>query len=261
MQVDLGRSGAHAVRDRERAAPFGWHDRAFHRREDWLRITVGDRQDGNLGEDGDVLEIQPLRVLGGADAGRQRVTGVDLHLHDTAALHALGRAHRALGEDGSYGVTIVARVGVNQTSDRAVLRRNLGLDAAPGSAVARDDDRAFHAYAVPGEHLVVRGDAVIHIDDRRGDIAVDRVDVVRRQLLRLLRGCRVARDRGFMERETEVRGRHHLDGPLERRRIQHVERFDLRIESIRLELREEPFGVVLVIGRADVMRAGAQALE
>ena len=72
-----------------------------------------------------------------------------------------------VGKHVAVAVAVVARIGVDQAADRAVLGRDLRLDAAPRLAVARDDDRAFHRDAVALELLVVLGPAVVHVDERR----------------------------------------------------------------------------------------------
>src|SRR5204862_91651 len=57
---------------------------------------------------------------------------------------------------------------------------------------------------------------------------------------------------------AERRGRDELHDALLGRGEQHVERLDARVEPGTLELGEDPVGVVLVVGRADVMRARRQ---
>ena len=103
-----------------------------------------------------------------------------------AALHAIRRTPGALGENVALGVAIVARIGIDQAADRAVLGGDLGLDAAPGDAVARDHDGALNGDAQAVQFLVVSGNAVVDVDERRGDVTVDRVGVVGRELLGLL---------------------------------------------------------------------------
>ncbi len=78
------------------------------------------------------------------------------------------------------------RVGVNQAANGAVLGGNLGLDAAPGVVVARDDNLSLDGDAHALELLVVLGDSVVDVDKRSGDVAVDRVSVIGGQLLGLL---------------------------------------------------------------------------
>ncbi len=53
-----------------------------------------------------------------------------------------------------------------------MLLRELGLEAAPAAAVAREDDLAADADAALRERLIIVGHAVIDVDHRRGDVAV-----------------------------------------------------------------------------------------
>ena len=143
-----------------------------------------------------------------------------------------------------------------------MLGRDLRLDAAPRAAVARDDDRALHRDAVARELVVVGGDAVVDVDERRGDVAVDRVGVVRRELLgllvrgRILRRARApAASRRSASAQTSSTARSIGVGKSTSKRL------DVRVEAVALELREDPLGVVLVVRRADVMRARGQPLH
>src|SRR5689334_15312392 len=52
-----------------------------------------------------------------------------------------------------------------------------------------------------------------------------------------------------------------LQNALFRRREKYIELLDLSVKSPRLELRKDPFGILLVIRRADVMRTGTQPLH
>ena len=56
-------------------------------------------------------------------------------------------------------------------------------------------------------------------------------------------------------------GLHQFEEPLFGRREEHVEGLDLRVEAPLLELGEHPFRVVLVVGRADVVRPGREPLH
>ena len=135
------------------------------------------------------------------------------------------------------------------------------LDAAPGVAVARDDDGAPDRNAAAIEILVVLRPSVVDVDDRAGDVAVDRVRVERRQLLVLLGRCRVLGHCRLFEFQRERRRRDHFDAALFRRREEHVVGLDARVPSPFLELREDPLRVVLVVGRAEVMRPRAHPLH
>src|SRR5439155_1378470 len=66
---------------------------------------------------------------------------------------------------------------------------------------------------------------------------------------------RVARQRRLLQLRHELGRRDQLHHALFGRGKQNVERLDLRVEPEALELREDPFGVGLVVRRADVVRS------
>ena len=176
------------------AAPGGRHGAAGERFQQRPRVGVGKRQHGNLGDGDGLAQRQPPGVLGGADAGSQRVAGIDHHVHHAAALHAVPGAHGAGGENQAGGIAVIARIGIDQAAHGPVLGGHLGFDAAPGAAVAGDHNRALHRNTHAVEFLVVGGHAVIHVDQRRRDVAIGRVGVVSGELLGALRGGRVYGD-------------------------------------------------------------------
>ena len=141
-------------------------------------------------------------------------------------------------------------------ADGPVLGRDLGLDASPGRAVARDGDLAADVDTQPLEELVVGRDAVVDVDEGRRHVAVDGVGVVGRKLQGGLRGGRVAGDRRLDERRAEASRLDQLEHALLRRREENVECFDLRVQAPFAELLLHPAGVCGVAGRADVVRLG-----
>ncbi len=193
-------------------------------------------------------------------AGRERIAGI-VGVHDAAALHAVGGTERAVGIMLALEEAVVARVGVDDAADRAVLGGDLGLDAAPRAAVAGDDDGSLDRDAHALQLFVVFAHAVVHIDERAGDVAVFGVGVVGGQLLGGLRRRGIDSDRRLLQLGGELRGLEHLELALFRRRKEHIEGLDVRVEAEFLELGEHPLGVVLVVGRADVVGARAEALH
>src|SRR5262249_58028982 len=101
--------------------------------------------------------------------------------------------------------------------------RALRLEAPPGRAVARDDDRAPRIDAERGELLVIGGEAVVDIDEGRGDVSVDRIDVVGRKLGGSLRRRWIPVDGSLREARPEADRRRHLHDALPRRRGERVE--------------------------------------
>src|SRR5207244_1289593 len=79
---------------------------------------------------------------------------------------------RPAGVDVALDVAVLPRVRVDEAADRAVLGRDLGLDAAPRPEIARDHDRALHRDSQALEPVVVGGDAVVHVDERCSDVPV-----------------------------------------------------------------------------------------
>ena len=113
-----------------------------------------------------------------------------------------------------------------------MLGGDFGLDAAPRIAVARDDDGALHGDAHALELLVVFRNAVVHVDERRGDVAVDGVRVVGGQLLGLLIRSGILRERRLLQLGGEFRcGLDEFDDALFRRGKEDVEMFDVRVEA------------------------------
>ncbi len=112
------------------------------------------------------------------------------------------------GKNFAAGVAVVARIGVDDAADGAVFRTNLRLDAAPGVAVARNNDRAFHGNAAAIEHFVIFGQTVIHVDQRRSHVAVNRIGVVGGQLLRRLIRSGIFGNDWLLQLGGEMRDRH-----------------------------------------------------
>ena len=186
LEVRLACAGSEVIRDRQPAAPVGGHDGPRQRREQRLRIRVRDRHHRNPGQRRRVLDGEPPGVRGRADAGGQWIARIDRHIHDAAALRPVGWTHRAVGKYLARAESVISGIGVDETTDGAVLSGDLGLDAAPRFTVACDDDRALHRNAVALQDVVVLWPAVIHVDERAGDVAVDRVGVIGRKLFVLL---------------------------------------------------------------------------
>ena len=80
-----------------------------------------------------------------------------------------------------------------------MLGGDLGFHAAPRLIVLGDHDRAFDRDAQAVELFVVFGQAVVHEDQRRGDVAVRRIGVVGRKLFRFLVRCRIDRQRWLFQ--------------------------------------------------------------
>ena len=99
---------------------------------------------------------------------------------------------------------VIFRVRINQASDRAVLRRNFRLGAAPVFSVTGDDNGSFHRDSEPIELFVILAATIVHVDQRRGHIAINRVSVIGRQLLCALIRCGIAGNSRFLELGLEL---------------------------------------------------------
>jgi hypothetical protein len=142
-------------------------------------IGIGDRQHGNLGDNGRIFAVETLGVFGGSDAWGERIAR-EVGVIDASALHSILGAARAFGEGIGDAVAIVGRVGVDNATDSAVFRGDFGLDAAPGSAVTGDDYGAFDADAEAIQFFVIFTGAVVDVDQRAGHVAIGGVGVIGR---------------------------------------------------------------------------------
>src|SRR5206468_4240658 len=136
------------------------------------RVRVGNREHGNFRDGLNLIEGNEFYAGFGADAGGLRIAGVDGHVHDAAALRAVGGTHGAVGEGVAGGVAIVFGVGVDDAAECAVFGCNFGLDASPCFSIASNDNGSFDGNAHGVELLVIRGCAVVDVDEGSGDIAV-----------------------------------------------------------------------------------------
>src|ERR1700722_9993663 len=168
FEMYLRRARTHAISNRQGAAPALRSDRSSERCQQRLRIAVGNGERRNLGESGDFTELQPLGVLGGADTWCQWIARVDRHIHHASTLHSVRGAERTSGIRWSLGITIVARIGINDAANSPVLASQLRLDAAPGLPVARNDDRAFDRNSKTLQLFIIVRSAVIYVNQWRG---------------------------------------------------------------------------------------------
>ena len=259
--MNFCRSRPDVIGDRQRAPPFFRRKGTFQRREQGLGVAVGQRQHRDFGERLDLVQVKPFRARPSAHSRSEWITRISRHIHHAATLHAVLVAQAAFGEDVALEVTIVTRVGIDQATDRAVLSGHFGLDAAPRLPIAGDHDCAFHRNAQPLQFFIVVRNAVIDVDQRRGDISIRRVRVVRGKLFGLLIGSGVDREGRLVERSGKFGGLYQFHGALFRSRKQDVEVLDMRVQSPFFHLGQQPFGIVLVIRRANVMRARREPLH
>ena len=233
----------------EPAAPSLRSDRPGKSRKQRLRISIGDRQHWNFRDGGGLFDLQPLGVLGGADARRERISRIIRHIGDAAALHTIRRTVGSFGKGLTGHEAIFVRIGVDETTNRAMLGRHFGLDAAPGVVIASDDNLTLHRNTQTLELLVVFGNSIVHVDEGSGHVAVNRVSVIRGKLLGLLIRCEILQKRRLLELRSESwPAFHEFYDALLRRWEEHVKLLDVRIETEFFEFHGDPFGVVFVVG-------------
>ncbi len=257
--MNLRRPRPHVIRNRQRAAPLLRRHRARQRGQQRLRVAIRNRQHRNFRDALRLLQRQTLGIGSRADPRRQRIPRArGSKIHDAAALHSIRIAHRPQRKHIVARVSVILRFRVDEAANGSVLGCNLRLHPAPTVIVLGDYNRAFHRNAKPVELLVVLGQAVVHKHQRPGNIAVNRVGVIRGQLFRLLIRSWIHRQRRLFELGRELRGRKHFQHAHLGRRKQNVEPFDVRVQSPFLEVGKNPFGVVLIVGRPHMMRPRAQ---
>ena len=238
------------IGNRQAATPRGRRHRTFQRLQQRLGVAVGDRQGRDLEDRRGVLTRQSPGVLGRAVSGGCRIAGEGGHVGHRAALETAGRSGGPLWIDLVGGITVVARVGIDDRAHRTVFLRQFRLEPTPAGAVAGDDHLALHRDTQALQGVVVGGHAVVHIDQRGRDIAVALEGHIGGQLVgRAGRGF-VAGDRSFGKRGLErgARAADQFQRHLFRRRIEDLEHLHLRVPAPGFELGQGHFGVGLVVG-------------
>src|SRR5665213_3889741 len=119
------RTGPDLVRDWQRTTPIARRDVARDCREKRFCICVPDRKNGDLCEDLHVLEREPLCILGCTHSRCQRITLIESHLHNAAALNTVRSTRRTHREGVVLGVAVVGWIGVDDATDRAMFTRDL----------------------------------------------------------------------------------------------------------------------------------------
>ncbi len=241
------------VGDRKVAAPLCGDRLATDSREQRFGVSVGDWHHWNLSNDGIVFERQTLRVLCRADAGGERITTVE-SVVDPPALHSLLGPICAFGKYIAGGVTVVTRIGIDDASHGAMLGGDLRLDAAPRASVTGDHDGPLYRHTHPVEAVIIGADALVHINQRRGHIAVDRVGRCRSVVASACyRMWGLHATGGSCSFALKVVGATSSNSRSLGVGKSTIEGLDLRVQPPALELRQNPLGVFFVIRRADMM--------
>ena len=111
----------------------------------------------------------------GGPRRRERIAVPEPAVLSVSALQLVRRPPVAARPRVAARETVVGRIGVEEDSRGPALLRGVNLHRAMTLPIARDDDLSAHVDAARRELRVVGRQPVVHIDDRRGDIARRRV--------------------------------------------------------------------------------------
>src|SRR6185437_1253348 len=160
---------------------------AFELRQDRSRNVVSNRLHGDAREVGRFFRFQTRRTGDRWLAGRQWIAGIVEQILHRAALARCDRTPRSFRINIALHVTVVFRIGVDDATDRAILFRDFRLPTAERIAVAHDDYLAFYVHAGLLQIFVVIRQAVVCVDNGRGDVATRAIAVEERRDLRIRR--------------------------------------------------------------------------
>src|SRR6266851_6372049 len=135
--MNFCRTRSDVVRKWQSATPFLRSHRPFQILEQRLGVRPRDRQHRNLLERFRLGKWKPAGAFFRSPAWRKRIAGIDGHIHHAAALDAVFWPVRPLGIGVALEITIVARIGIDETTDGAALERHLWFHAAPTRAISR----------------------------------------------------------------------------------------------------------------------------
>ena len=142
--MDFRGSRSYVIREGQGTAPTLRPYRTLQSFEQILCVAIGNRENRDAGKGLHVFQSQALCVFRGSYVRSQWVAGMDGHIHDTAALHAVRWTPRSLRKYVSFKIAVVPGIRVDQAPHGAVLGRNFGLNAAPGMPVPRNRDGPLH---------------------------------------------------------------------------------------------------------------------
>ncbi len=198
-----------------------------------------------VGGDAAVLErARPVLAAMGEQLGR---------VGNASSLHAILIAVRPVGKDISLKISVFTGIRIDDAADGPFLCRELRFDPPPRCPISRDHDRTFHRDTQPFQPLIVLWNSVIHIHERPRDISIRRICVIRRKLLVCLIRCGIDLLRGFLKRCRETDRLEQFDRAFFWSREENVKRLHLRLKAEFLELHEDPFGILFVVRRSEMM--------
>jgi len=138
--VHFRSAGTYAIGQSKATAPAVRRNAPGQRR----KVTAARRrrrwQHGNFCDRRGILNLEPRGVFCGAHTRGERIAGIQRDVGDAATLHAVLGSPGACRKRLALNETILVRVGIDQATDRTMLRGDFGLDAPPGVVIARDDD-------------------------------------------------------------------------------------------------------------------------
>ena len=164
-------AGPEAIGEGQSALESRRHDGAVEPFENLAGFAP--RQDGsrNSGQRRRSCRIKPHRIRERWSAGSQRIAVPEPAVLRIASLKELFGPPEALRPCRAAHEAVVRRIAVDQEPCRAGLFRRVELDRAVAPPVARDGELAADIHASRRELTVVRRQTVVHIHDRRSDVA------------------------------------------------------------------------------------------
>ena len=148
------------------------------------------------------------------------------------------------------------RIRINEAADGPVLGGNFGFDTAPGCAIASQHDLALDVDAQFLQLAIVVRQAIVHIDQLAGDIAIGRVGVIDGQVAFFDAAGFVAFDGRLFDLRGESGGGHHFEEARLRGGEERIKCFDGGFVAPAFELRGDEFGRGFAAWGADVVGLG-----
>src|SRR4051794_18023754 len=91
----------------------------------------------------------------------KRIAGIDGHIHHTTTLYTIFIFISPFWIDISCKIAIISRVGIDNTTNSAMLLRYFGLYAAPAMPVFGNYNFTFYTHAHSIQHIIIFGQAVV----------------------------------------------------------------------------------------------------
>src|SRR5207245_11508512 len=114
FQMDLSGARSYVIREGQGTAPGLGPYRSLQSFKQILCVSVGNRKNRDASEGLHILQSQTLCVLRSSYVRSQRIAGMNGHIHDAAALHAIRWTPRSLRKDVTFKITVNRGIRVDQ---------------------------------------------------------------------------------------------------------------------------------------------------